>query len=409
MAGLHRLYSGLAARTQKPWIHRSTWRHPREVMRKAMTPRIAFLIPRLDVGGAQRQLVELASGLQSDGWQVRILAFYGGGALEPELRERGIDFRVLEKRGRWDFASFAVRLVRDLRRDRPDILHSYLGTPNLLSVLMKPLLPGVRVAWGIRASDMNFERYDWAARFTFRVGCRLSVLADIIVCNSSSGSEFHKANGYPPSKMVVIENGIDTDRYSPDSVARQEIRAEWQVGDGQVLVGMVGRLDLMKDHPTFLQAASELAAEWPMVRFVCIGDGPSEYRVHLTRMASALGLDERLLWSGERLDMSRIYNALDLAVSASCSEGFPNVLAEAMATGVPCVATDVGDSRVVVGDTGWLCRASDSHALAQTIALALQSPGGPRARGAAARKRVIEEFTVASLVAKTSRELTRLL
>jgi glycosyltransferase involved in cell wall biosynthesis len=374
-----------------------------------MTRRIVFLIPSLDIGGAQRQLVELADGLHRSQWQVKVLTFYGGGELEADLRERGVPLEVLNKRGRWDLVAFSYRLLRTLRKERPDVLHGYLGTANLLSVLIKPWVPKLRIVWGVRASNVDFASYDWLAGLTFRVSCRLARFADLIICNSVSGRDFHAGKGYPATRMVVIPNGIDTARFKPDPLARGDVRREWGAANDQLLIGLIGRLDPMKDHPTFLRAAARFRDRHD-VRFVCIGGGSESYSSMLRRMATELGLDSSLTWVGARTDMPRVYNALELALSSSSwGEGFPNVIAEAMATGVPCVVTDVGDSRVAVGDDGWVCRPHDPADLARAIESAISSRSELAAVGERARERVGTEFSTERLVATTAQHLDEIL
>ena len=376
-----------------------------------LTPRrVVFLIRSLDIGGAQRQLIELATGLQRANWRVKVLVFYGGGELEADLLERGVRVQALGKGGRWDVVRFSYRLLRSLRRERPDVLHGYLDTPNLLGTVMKPFVPRMRVVWGVRASNMDLDHYDWLARLSFKLGCWLSRYADLVICNSAAGQQVHAAHGYPSKRIVVIPNGIDSERFKPDLGARTEMRRRWAVGDEDVLVGLIARLDPMKDHETFLRAAAAVMSDRPHVRFVCVGDGPQPYREKLRRLGSDLGLDNRLTWAGPRTDMPKVYNALDLAVlSSRWGEGFPNVVAEAMATGVPCVVTDVGDARYVVGDTGWVCAPHDPAELARALTVATASRPDLAAAGQRALRRVKTEFSNERLTNATLQKMAELI
>jgi glycosyltransferase involved in cell wall biosynthesis len=172
----------------------------------------------------------------------------------------------------------------------------------------------------------------------------------------------------------------------------------------------VGRLDPVKDHPTFLRAAARLAQDRPDLRFVCVGAGPAGCREHLRSQALALGLGERVLWPGACDDMPGAYNALSLLILSSTDEGFPNVIGEAMACGVPCVATRVGDAELLIGGTGGLAAPGDDAALAQAARRLLEeSPVRRRARAAAAEARIREAFSCQSLARTTENALLGLL
>lgn len=365
---------------------------------------ITFLIRSLDYGGSQSQLVALAKELHKRCRCVVVTVFYPGGPLEKELCEAGVTVRGLNKRGRWDLAGFLLRLVRILYEEKPDVLHGYLGSPNILIALLKPIFPRTRIVWGVRASNMDLDRYDWLARLHYKVERRLSRFADLIIVNSRAGLDHAVANGFPKDKMVVVPNGIDTKRFGPDPEARRRVRAEWGVAESEELVGLVGRLDPMKDHPTFLRAAALLARERGNVRLVCVGDGPADYRRELHMLGEELGLERRLIWAGARGDMSAVYNALDIATSASSyGEGFPNVVGEAMACGVSCVVTDVGDSAWIVGETGVVVPPRNPEALKTGWKISLGRDKSEMALKA--RRRVEENFSVGRLVEQTEKAI----
>jgi glycosyltransferase involved in cell wall biosynthesis len=372
-------------------------------------PRVAFLIRDLHFGGAQRQLIELATGMHRAGWPVRVFVMYGGGVNEPDLRARGVPITILGKSGRWDVVGFWYRMMRAIRRHRPAVLHSYLGTENVLAVTMRPFLRGAKIVWGVRSSDMDYRRYGRLPGLIFRVELALARFVHLIICNSSAGREFHVGLGFPADRSVVVSNGIDSDRYHPDGEARAAVRAEWGVAEDELLVGVVARLDPKKDHAGFLRAAAVVAAREPRARFICIGGGAAAYQAELAALGDQLGL-ARLIWAGARSDMPRAYNALDLLVSSSSwGEGFPNVVAEAMASGVPAVVTAAGDSTLVVGDTGWVCRAQDADDLARAMGEALADPVALRGRGIEARRRIVTEFSIDRLVRNTGDVMLELL
>jgi glycosyltransferase involved in cell wall biosynthesis len=371
---------------------------------------ILFLTRSLERGGAERQLVVLSKGLARREHAVVVAVFYGGGAFEADLLAAGVRLIVLDKRGRWDLLPFFFRLLRVLRRECPTVLHAYLTVPNLLAALCKPFLPGTRIVWGLRASNMDLQRYDWLARLTAWLEARFSRLADRVIANSQAGKLHALRVGFREKSIEVIHNGIDTERFCFDAEGRGCLRAEWGIKDDEVLVGLAARLDPMKDHPTFLAAASIVAREYPAVRFVCVGGGAGGYADTLKQQAAAHGLGNKLVWAGPRDDMPAVFSAFDIAVSASSfGEGFSNTLAEAMACGLPCVATDVGDSALIVGAAGAVVPTRNPDALARAIGqLVSLSPEARRALGEACRARVTAEFGIERLVERTEHVLEAL-
>jgi glycosyltransferase involved in cell wall biosynthesis len=235
--------------------------------------------------------------------------------------------------------------------------------------------------------------------------CNLAWSADRIIANSQAGYRSHVADGFPKEKIVVIPNGIDTARFTRNPEARERIRAQWGMAEGEELIGLVGRLDPQKDHETFLQAAVLLLRERKQVRFVCVGNGPSEYKTALQSRADALGLSDHIMWISAQSQVADVYNALDLLVSSSSfGEGFSNVIGEAMACGVPCVATDVGDSGLVIGDIGQLVPPKDPAALRTAMHKGLVS----RPTAAEIRRRIVAHFSLEALILKTEQELLAL-
>jgi glycosyltransferase involved in cell wall biosynthesis len=363
--------------------------------------RVAFLIRSLNYGGAERQLVSMVKALDKDRFDVTVISFYSGGYFEKELEDSKIRLICLRKRARWDLLRFLWRLVGELKRLDPDILHSYLVEPNLLTVFLKPLFRSTKVVWAIGASNMDLKRYDWFVQLNFRLQRLASRYADLIISNSEAGRAYHAALGFPTQKFIVIPNGTDIDYFRPDPESRNRVRASWGIPDGAILIGVVARLDPMKDHPTFLKAASILYRRDSDLRFVCVGTGPPDYLASLRQLARDYGIADRVVWAGACDDMPAVYNSLDIACSSSAfGEGLPNVVCEAMACGLPCVVTDVGDSAWLVGETGIVVPPNDPQALAQGLAeclnmLASESRPNPRSR-------IEDRFTIGRLVSNTT-------
>lgn len=370
--------------------------------------RIIFLIRAFGRGGAQRQLVTLATALHHAGWDVAVACFYAGDAFQRELVQAGVPVIDLRKRGRWDVAGFLWRLWHTFRAHDPDIVHGYLTVGNLLALLARLAHRRTRVVWGVRSAYMDRARYDWMARLTFRFSCLCARFADLIIVNSDAGAAHHAMLGYPRDRIRVIPNGIDTERFCFDADARARVRREWRIPDDALLVGLVGRLDPMKDHPTFLAAAARLVARDARWRFVCVGEGKTAYAAMLASQAGAPGLSQRLVWAGSRGDMPAVYSALDVLASTSYGESFPNVIAEAMACGRPCVVTDVGDSARIVGTCGTVVAPRDPEAFAAALESMLPSLADVDATNtmhAAARQRIVETYSLAALLGNSKAAL----
>jgi len=354
----------------------------------------------LEVGGAEVQLSLLARNLRSKDFEVRVFTLYSRGPLVKTLEDAGVMLVSVDKRGRWDLVDPYRRLVQRLRDYQPNILHSFLGPPNIFAAMVKSSQPECRLVWGFRASNMDLDRYDWSHRASETLQRILVRRVDKIVTNSQSGRECAASRGFPSDRQVVIPNGIDTEKFAPNRARGQSLRTKWGLSDDSHVIGIAARLDPMKDHPTFLRAAAIAAKQNPSLRFVCIGDGQPAYREALHNQASHLGLDDQLTWAGHHGDMAEVYSALDIATLTSAfGEGFPNAVGEAMACGTPCVVTDVGDAVDIIGKTGLHAPVGDENALARGwMELIAETPDARADRASSCRARIVKKFSVATLV-----------
>jgi glycosyltransferase involved in cell wall biosynthesis len=369
--------------------------------------RVLFLIRALQRGGAERQLVELVRNLDHARFNVTVVTYYRGGELADELRSvPNVQVLSADKRSRWDVVGFALRLWRIARSVRPRVVHGYMHGANELGLLLGRLL-GARVIWGVRASGLDLRHYDSATRLLYRTSSWLASRADALIANSEAGRRFYVERGYPTNRVLVIPNGIDTELYRFSASERRRLRAQWHVGEGECLVGIVARIDPMKDHETFVRAAAALAATRPAVRFAVVGADGNGGLARIQQLAMQLGVMPRIVWAGPRSDMSAVYSALDILTSSSAfGEGFSNSIAEAMACERVCVATDVGDARKVLGSSGEIVPPAQPDALVRAWSQLLdRGPAWRVARGSEARAYIIDNFSVAALAARTAEVL----
>lgn len=372
--------------------------------------RLALVIHSLEAGGAERQLLTLAKGLDKKLFTVVVITFYQGGTLQDEiLGAAGIELLNLRRKNRWEAPLCLVRLAKELKRSKIDVVYGFMETPAQMSLLAGSIL-GIKVIWGLRRSHRELSHYDWAERVSFRTGRVLSAGADAIVLNSFAGKEDYVKVGYCSKKMLVIHNGIDTNRFRRDSEKGASQRKSWGIEPEAKVVGMVSRLHPMKGHEVFLRAAQKVASVRSDVYFVCAGRGEKDRFLALRALAARFGLEKRVFWPGEVKDVVGLYSALDVVCLCSIyGEGFPNVVGEAMSCGVPCVVSDVGDSALLVGETGLVVSRGDHEQLATSLLGLLCRPREELSKmGELARARVIKEFSVDKMICATTKVIQEL-
>lgn len=364
--------------------------------------KVTHVIGALADGGAEIMLYRLLSNTDSEKVSCRVISLRN--VLAPwghRLRELGIPVETLGLEKSAPNPMSVVRLAGMLREDRPDVVQTWMWHSDLIGGLAAKLAGGIPVSWGVHSSGLEHKSTKrttvWASQL-----CSLtsSWLPERIVCCAESSRRAHEKMGYPPEKMRVIYNGFDLSDFKPDPSARSAVRRELGVAEDTALIGMMGRFDAPKDHRNFIRAAALLRDIVPSVEFVLCGDGVDRQNETLNRWTRESGLRDSFHLLGRRSDMPRITAALDIAsLSSSYGEAFPLVLGEAMACGVPCVTTDVGDSAVIVGDTGRVVPPRAPARLAQSWQEVLQmSLADKEALGVAARRRVEENFHLSETV-----------
>lgn len=367
--------------------------------------KIVFFTRSLTLGGAQTQLVLLAKELAKRGHDVKVFLFYREGQLLDALNDSGVEVVSLNKESRWDLLPFFFRLVKEVKAFRPDVFNSYLTTSNIFAAVLKWFVPSIKVVWGIRASKVDTREYNFATRMSWYCEARLAKVADLIIVNSESGRCHIVALGFPKNKVRVIFNGINIDRFRPNPDYRNQTRKNLGIQGDEVLVGLVASLEPIKNHELFLETCAHLSRKSEKLRFTCIGNGDQSRRGVLMKQASDLGIADKMIWLVGRPDVHEFYPALDIFCLTSKSEGFPNVICEAMASGVMCVSTDVGDAKFIIGGTGSVVGQHDPKILAEEILALLSRSGSNQPR---TRSRIEECFSIERLTSKTEDEFYKI-
>jgi glycosyltransferase involved in cell wall biosynthesis len=354
--------------------------------------RLAFVITGLSTGGAERMLLKLASGLNAD-IEPQVVSLGDRGDLAGRFESIGIPVLALGMRGVLDAPRALSTLASYFKRFRPDVVSTWLYHADLIGGLAARAAGRGAIAWNIRNGSLSARTTSRATRAVVRLNGRLSrSVPRTILCCSEAARDYHVGMGFDANRFQLIPNGFDLSEFRPDPEARASVRAELGLDSDAPVIGLVARWDPQKDHRGAIDAAVRLLANRPRTRFVLAGPGVDDANAMLRGWIEATGAANAFRLLGARTDVARLTAAFDVATSTSTyGEAFPNVLGEAMACGVPCVATDVGDAACIVGDTGRVVPPADGQALAAAWDSLLAMPVSERAAlGTLARRRVLE-------------------
>ncbi len=356
--------------------------------------KILHVISGLETGGAELFLERLLQTMDASEFEPAVVSLEEIGPVGRRLQHRGIAVHALGA----GFSPTGIAAILKIRqvtcRFAPDLIQGWLYHGNLGASLARRVA-GLRcpVVWNVRHSLDGWRDESIGLRALIRLGGMWSGSAARIVFNSGVAARQHEQFGYPKVKAVIIPNGFDCERFHPDAALRLVTRRELGFDSQAIVIGMVARYHAIKDHETFLRAAHILLEQVPRAHVMLVGKDAEQRNPILRRLPEKPGLTERVLALGEREDIPALMNAMDICVSSSRAEGFPNAVGEAMACGVPCVVTDVGASAELVGDTGRVVppRVPESLAVA-LLELVRAGDVGRKQLGVAAHERILRHY-----------------
>ncbi len=357
--------------------------------------KVLHVIVGLNVGGAEMMLKRLIeSHRDNPEYRHVVVSLTDKGILGAQFQSKGVEVYSLGMRSSFDIPLVIWRLVRLIHVIRPDIVQTWMYHSDLIAGLVAKIVGNRPVIWGIRTTDIRAcSRSTNIVRW---LCARLSSwLPSVIVCAAEASKRSHIAVGYDASKMVVVPNGYDFSWLQASAVERLTLREQVGFSQDDVVLGCLGRFHADKDQENFVRAARLLAPRFPKLRFLMVGRGLNWDNPLLAGWIDQTGFKERFVLLGERKDVPQCLASLDIFCLHSRTEGFPNVLAEAMAMGLPCVTTDVGDAAVLLADTGVVVPKEDSAALAKGVEQLLVLTLDARiALGLKAKARVVAEFSI---------------
>jgi glycosyltransferase involved in cell wall biosynthesis len=365
--------------------------------------KILHIINDLSIGGAEMMLYRLLSHKSRERFEPIVISLMDRGSLRGGFEELGIPVLTARMKPGFPTPASIWRLLQMIRKIKPELIQGWLYHGSLAGQLGSLAMGGsVPVVWGIHftIASLSFEKKLTA--LVVRVLALLSKLAAGIIFVSRTSQAQHQKLGYNLAKSCVLPNGIDVSVFAPSEEARVSVRAELQLPADAVLIGNISRYHPMKDHANFLQAARQIADQYPHVHFLLAGRELDERNRALYDLIEQMGLQTHFHLLGERTDIARLVATLDIfCLSSAYGESFPLIVGEAMAAGVPSVVTDVGDSAWMLNDTGRVVPPRDAKGLARACLDLLElGAEGRRKLGAAARNRVIDLFSLGTVVAQ---------
>jgi glycosyltransferase involved in cell wall biosynthesis len=361
--------------------------------------RILHVITGLNTGGAERSLVKLLQKIDRNNFKFAVVSLMDCGTQGAMINELNVPLFTLGIRK--DLSAFrsAIRIRRIIEYFQPDLIHGWMYHGALFSILSNQKRP---IVAGIRHSLHDERKEKPLTRIVLRCLRLFSNRVSAMVYCSQISRQQHEKYGFCHKASSVIPNGFDTSVFRPNSDARHNIRKNLDLDPSSFVIGHIARYHPMKDHATFLKAAAIFVQIQKDASFIMVGPGVTPYNKVLIGLSQKLGLFSAIRFLGSRDDIPSLLNALDLfATSSGWGEAFPNVIGEAMASGVPCVATDIGDSRFIIGDTGIVVPPKNPEELAHAwLKFYGKTPDERRKICDAARNRIIEHFDIHAMARK---------
>lgn len=371
--------------------------------------KVLHVLTSVNTGGPECMLARLLESSPGRRNETAVLTLTEPGPFADRIRDLGVRFYTLRMNRNFWSPIAAARLARIVNTFAPDIIHGWMYRGSLAASVGAMMMgKPTSVVWNIRNSLADSSQMPSYLRKYVKAAAWLSSRPEAIIYNSLAASLQHQTFGFDAGNSVIIPNGFDCSLNMPDDTARARLREEFGIAPGALVVGHVAAYQPMKDHRTLIEAVAQARARGLDLHLLLIGEGLDQPPQELARMLQQHLPADRVSTSDCRLDLHRLLPGMDLlAVSSAWGEGFSNVIGEGLASGVPVVATDVGDSGTIVGQCGRIVvpgRAADfAGALFE---LGSMSADERRAMGMKGRERVMELYSL-DQVARRYNELHR--
>jgi len=361
---------------------------------------VLHVIYSLGQGGAERTLTNIC--LKSKKHIHHIVCLTNKSFYSNLLEENNIKIYELNMNKFYFLFTSPIKFYSILRKIKPQIVQTWMYHSDLFGGIIARLAGIKIVLWNVRSSSFKLPEITYSSLLVSRINALISwFIPTNVICCGKYAAQCHANQGYDPSKIKIIFNGVDTKLFAPNSENRSLVRKKYKINRDTILLGMVARYTPLKDHRTLLKSLSllnNLKQDW-----ICIlsGRGIDHDNYELLEMINSLNLSKKVLLIGTQININEIYNALDLHILSSTSEGFPNCLIEALSSGIPCISTNVGDAKFILKDVGWVINPSNPYQLARVVKKFFGLSESERKKiSEFSRNRIKSKFSLAKLTEK---------
>ena len=365
--------------------------------------KILYITTGLSTGGAEMMLYNLLAKFDRRKFDPIVISLMDKGRFGEAIEKLNIPVYTLGMNAGIPTIQTTKKLLQTINKIQPDLIQGWMYHGNIaaqfVSFISRQKLP---VLWSIHHSLHSLSSEKFLTQALIKLGGLTAKCVKQVAFVSEKSKLQHEKLGYPEHNSCIIPNGFDTSLFQPSTQIKEQFRQELGLPSDAFLIGSIARYHPMKDHANLLQAAKILLSNYPEAYFILVGTDVDQENATLTNLITELDISDRVYLLGERRDIPQITPALDILTSSSAfGEAFPLVLGEAMACAISCVATDLGDSAWIIGDTGKIVPIKNPEALAtawqELISLGKE---GRKTRGEAARNRIINYFSLDSVVAQ---------
>ena len=358
------------------------------------------IITSLNIGGAESMLHRLIKFKPELIDSTIVVSLTDDGKIGLMLKDMGVTVISLEMHNWFSILSVIFKLKKIIQKEKPKIIHTWMYHANLLGGIAALMANNKNIIWSIRRSNLKYSE-SISTFFVMKIGALLSnIIPRKIVSVAESGVKNHEKYGYKKNKMIVIPNGFDLIKLKRDLLQRKIIRRKLDIFDDQLIIGSVGRFHDSKDYESLVASAPAVIRKFKNIKYMLIGRDIDSKNFTLMNWIAKTGYSSHFLLLGEINDVAKYMSAMDIFCLSSITEGFPNVVGEAMSMALPCVVTDVGDIKKLVGDTAIIVEPSNKQMLSQGLCEMLSHNTVKRNKiGLKGRQKVEEEFPL-SLICK---------